>query len=404
MPTAGPTAGATAAPSTPLDEGAPTSTAASVSTPIANIPMTPARPTGVWFSDGSIPEKLWGDGVVQLSSGRVVVFAASAGSPQSATLDTWVYDPQTGTTSGGPAMAAAQAVPAVAALGDGSVMIAGGWTGSRPISDAEILDGATGSFIPIKSMLSPRSHATATDIGNGRVLVAGGWSSYNSRSKVFTATASAEIFDRNSGDWSWAAPMSTPRALASATRLPDGRVLVAGGDESWLGADSTGASQTVLSSAEIYDPSTNTWQSAGAMSVPRATHSAALLPDGHVLVTGGWSDGHEYGLSSTEEYIPGAGWQRASDMPDAHAQARLVTLQDGRLLEVGGVDGSNDTTGAVDLFDPSSGAWQRTGSLQQPLYWPAVTVLADGRVLLVGGATESGTLSNQLETYGAPSR
>jgi N-acetylneuraminic acid mutarotase len=398
-----PTASPTTAFTTQLGQGAPAATAPSVATPVGFVPTTPAGPTGQWLADGSIPEKLWGNGLVQLPNGRVAIFSACPDALHSASLDTWIIDPGTGDISGGPAMVASQSVPAVAVFDGGSVMIAGGWKGNSPISDAEILDGTTGAFIGIPQMLSPRYNATATDIGNGRVLVAGGWNSYDSNSKVFTATSSSEIFDRGSGHWSWAAPMSTPRALATATRLPDGRVLVVGGDETWQGADSNGASQQVLSSAEIYDPVAGSWQSAGAMSVPRATHSAALLPNGRVLVTGGWSDGNEFGLASTEEYLPGTGWQKASDMPDAHAQARLVTLPDGRLLEVGGVDSANNTTAKTDLYDPDSGTWQPTGGLLQPVYWPAVTVLNDGRVLLVGGAI-SVNLSGQLEIYSPPPR
>jgi eukaryotic-like serine/threonine-protein kinase len=365
-------------------------------------PVAPAGSTGQWLGYGALPEALWGSGVAQLPDGRVAIFSADAGNGHTGSLDSWLLDPQTGNIDGGPYLVASQAVPAVAAFDGGSVLIAGGWKGPGPVSSAQILDGTTGSFIPAASMLYPRSQATATDIGSGRVLVVGGWIAL--ASGVYTATTSAEIFDRRAGYWSAAASMSTPRALATATRLQDGRVLVAGGDASWQGADAQGATQTVLSSAEIYDPSSNTWQDAGNMSAPRAAHSAALLPNGHVLVEGGWSDGNELGVVSVDEYAPGAGWSAGNSMPTPHAQGRLVTLKDGRLLAVGGVDGAGKVTANTDLYDPGSGRWQRTGSLQQPLCWPAVTVLNDGRVLLVGGSKGDANGVPQLEIYSPPLR
>ena len=367
----------------------------------ANQPTTAANTTGQWLDYGSLPESVWGEGVVQSSDGHVAIFSACIGSSHAATLDTWTLDAATGSLDGGAAMVWPQALPAIASFDGGSVMVAGGWKGSDPISSAEILDRTTGSFVAVQPMLSPRSQATLTDIGNGRVLVAGGWVQHNSGG--YAATASTEIFDSGTGTWSPAAPMSTPRALATATLLQDGRVLVAGGDQSWQGANSQGASQVVLSSAEIYDPANGTWQDGGKMSVPRAAHSAALLPNGHVVVTGGWRDGNEYGLSSTDEYVPGVGWRTASGMPDPHAQGRLVALKDGRLLAVGGVDAAGNTTSEVDLYDPSTAAWQRTGSLQEPLYWPAVAVLNDGRVLVVGG-NAGDVVSSRLEIYTPPPR
>jgi serine/threonine-protein kinase len=368
----------------------------------ATIQAKPATATGQWLNYGSIPAKLWGNGAVQLPSGNVAIFSASGSNLQTATTATWLFDPQVGATTAGPTMAASQSVPAIATFGDGSAMIAGGWKDSVPTAAAEILDGATGQFVPIPPMSMPRSHATATDIGNGRVLVVGGWINLNAG--VYTATSSAEIFDRSTGAWSPAASMSTPRALATATKLQDGRVLVAGGDLSWQGSDNQGATQTVLKTAEIYDPGANTWQSAGELSAPRAAASAALLPNGHVLVTGGWSDGREYGLATTDEYTPGSGWARGSDMPTPHAQSRLAVLKDGRLLAVGGVDGAGMATAETDLYDPSSRVWQRSGNLLQPLYWSSVAVLSDGRVLAVGGADDAGTANGQIEIYAPPTK
>ncbi len=78
--------------------------------------------------------------------------------------------------------------------------------------------------------------------------------------------------------WSQAAPMLEPRLLMTVTRLPDGRVLMAGG--------ANAAGSAALSSAEIYDPANDSWAATGALSAPRYYHVAAALGDGRVLVAG----------------------------------------------------------------------------------------------------------------------
>jgi N-acetylneuraminic acid mutarotase len=118
------------------------------------------------------------------------------------------------------------------------------------------------------------------------VLVAGG--------QHFGALSSAQIYDPDSGQWFSAAPMSGARFGHAAALLADGRVLVAGGQNSGLG---------VLGSVEIYDPTQDAWFPAPSMIVPRTGHSAASI-NGGVLVTGGDNNGP----IGTVEFFDGAEW------------------------------------------------------------------------------------------------
>ena len=110
---------------------------------------------------------------------------------------------------------------------------------------------------------------------------------------LLTVAAVPQIQQRLTGDLSWVASgnLGTARAGQTATLLPSGKVLVAGGNNT-----------SVLNSAEVYDPATGTWTATGSMLMPRSRHTATLLPSGEVVVAGGVRNGGA--LRSTELYDP----------------------------------------------------------------------------------------------------
>jgi hypothetical protein len=150
-------------------------------------------------------------------------------------------------------------------------------------------------------MIEARAHHTATLLRDGRVLVAGG----SSVGFIIPEgvephlLASAELYDPGSGSWTPTGSMIEVRNGHTATLLPDGRVLVAGGY-------SVGGVGGPVASAELYDPSTGSWTPTGSMMRARAGHTATLLPDGRVLVAGG-SGGDSGTVASAELYDPGSG-------------------------------------------------------------------------------------------------
>jgi hypothetical protein len=188
----------------------------------------------------------------------------------------------------------ARANPVATLLKDGRVLVLGGSDDlENPLATAEIFDPATDKFTPTGSMRTARSsHAdafSATYLPDGRVLVAGG---VDINSKTL---ASAEIYDPTTGKWSATGSMTTPRGSPRAVRLADGRVLVLGGE---LMTESGGVP---LSSAEIFDPASGQFSATGSTSVARDGALAVLLQDGRVLVAGGVADTF---LSSAEIYQP----------------------------------------------------------------------------------------------------
>ena len=127
------------------------------------------------------------------------------------------------------------------------------------------------SWVPTGSLGTARSRHTATLLPNGKVLVAGG-------NNGGAALSSAELYDPATGTWTATGSLGTARDRHTATLLPSGKVLVAGGFNELDG---------FLSSAELYDPASGTWTATGNLGTARAYHTATLLPNGKVLVAGG---------------------------------------------------------------------------------------------------------------------
>ncbi|MFM8430743.1 MAG: Kelch repeat-containing protein, partial [Holophagaceae bacterium] len=139
----------------------------------------------------------------------------------------------------------------------------------------------------------PRELHTATRLQDGRVLVAGGvWGEDTLRE--------CEMYDPKQQAWKPVASMQFPRTRHTATLLPDGRVLVIGGSVGKTIDQVVAAPQKeIYASCEIYDPKTDRWTLTNSMNYPRTSFmNAVLLPHGRVLVGGGFgSSGYESNLS-----------------------------------------------------------------------------------------------------------
>jgi hypothetical protein len=268
---------------------------------------------------------------------------------------------------------------AVAApLADGRVLVAGGvdptkLTPSAVVNTAEIYDPVTGTFSPTGSMTVPRADAAAAPLPDGRVLVAGGRDGIHPDQ----ALQSAEIFDPATGSFAPTGDMTVVRNGPVAAPLPDGRVLVAGGDLYDLGSMLEKNQQ----SAEIFDPATGTFAPTGSMNVSRANAAAAApLPDGGVLVAGGQGP---LPLASAEIYDAATGkFTPTGDMTDERATASAAPLPDGRVLVAGG-GGASDGFSA-EIFNPVTGTFAATGHMTNRRFGPAAAPLSDGRVLVAG--------------------
>ena len=205
-----------------------------------------------------------------------------------------------------------------------------------------------------------------------------------SLSAVGVGTAWAQ----SSGTFTPAGTMAVARGFHTATRLPDGTVLIAGGRVSGH-QDYRG---TVTASAEVYDPSTGTFSAAGNMTVARTWHTATLLPNGKALIVGGALPPDD---RTAELFDPSTRtFTRTGDTVSAQHGASATLLKNGKVLIAGGIEPVCCTqptpVSTPELYDPSTGTFTSTGRFVGPgdgFYLkdgpnsPAVTMLADGRVL-----------------------
>lgn len=315
-----------------------------------------------------------------LQDGRVLIAGGDL-NVKTAVASAWLYDPNTGALSPTGSMATARQRQTATLLHDGRVLIAGGsypvpigdnMTSDHILASAEVYDPKTGTFNSTSSMTTARENQTATLLTDGSVLIAGGDRGCPSTTCYYNA--SAELFDPNTGAFSATGPMTTPRVLHTATLLSDGRVLITGG---------AGGSD-YLATAELFDPATRTFSPTGSMGAARADFTATLLQDGHVLVAGGRSDNQCHALSSAELYNPKTGtFSPTGPMGSQRCRHSATLLRDGRVLIAGG-DDYLSTLQSAELYDPMAGDFSPTGSMAGERSQHTALLLADGSVLVFG--------------------
>lgn len=230
-----------------------------------------------------------------------------------------------------------------------------------------------GALSPAGAMTTIRATHSATLLPGGRVLLAGGCTAQSCEPSPLSS--STELYDPVSVAFARGPRMSVDRVGGhSATLLRNGQVLIVGG---W------GLRPTT--SAELYDPAGDRIVITGSLRVPRADATATLLADGRVLIVGGY-DGSER-LASAELYDPVARtFSTTGSMSTSRAGHAAVLLIDGRVLIVGGERTRGAVLNTAEVYDPSSGTFLPAGDMSVVRYKHAAVRLADGRVLVVGGS------------------
>jgi N-acetylneuraminic acid mutarotase len=330
---------------------------------------------------------------ILLPDGEVLVAGGLGTNGTQAISSVELYNPVTGMWTVTNSMNNARIYPAATLLPNGKVLVSGGVDGEEtenPIPTAELFDPTIGTWTFTGSPNITRSGQTATLLTNGMVLIAGGIGTgiYGSGSVL----DSAELYNPATGMWTLTGSLHTGRENHTATLLPNGKVLVAGG---------YGGSE--LSSAELYDPTTGTWANTGSLNTGREVHTATLLPNGKVLIAGG--DGSST-LSSAELYDPTTGtWANTGSLNTGRGGHTATLRPNGQVLVAGGYNYSDSSTFAsAELYDPITGVWTYTGSMNVARAEHTATLLPTGKVLMTGGIlfVSRTPILSSTEQYDAP--
>ena len=273
-----------------------------------------------------------------------------------------------------------------------TVLIAGGYnTVWGSLDSAEIYNPLTETFHLIPARLTtPRELFTATPLTDGRILFVGGFDT-----GVGKTQASADLYDPANQSFSYTASLHEDRFGHAAARLADGRVLVVGGTH-WF----VGQSGQALALAEIYDPVTGRFQTTREpMHFPRDRPTANLLPDGTVLIAGGQNSAGE--PTQVEVFHPAT--ETFTLLSSALITPRMAhsagVLPDGRVIIAGGWSAPiQATTAATELFDPQIQRFTPAPTLGASSHDLALLIFPNGLILAAGGKHVQNGRERSLET------
>ena len=187
------------------------------------------------------------------------------------------------------------------------------------------------------------------------------------------------------------ASMADARSGHTATLLSNGKVLITGG---------MNGNGTYFDSVEVFDPRSSTFSPAPRMSANRVGHTATPLPDGKVLIAGGFNGNY---LQDAELYDPATGrLTQTGSMTAPRSEHVAVLLRNRRVLLIGGVGVGYSFLATAEIYDPVTGKFTATGMMTTAREGHTATLLNDGRVLVAGGhkdRREAMTVFSSAELY-----
>jgi Kelch motif/Galactose oxidase, central domain len=286
-------------------------------------------------------------------------------------------------------------------LKSGKVLIVGGQRDWMMPGDAtnsvEIYDPTSRTFTKVASLGIPRGGHTATRLLDGRVLVAGGFTSQGT-----PALSSTEIYDPANDTWTPGAPMSIGRAQPAAVLLKSGKVLVVGGGQTGVSGTGTQAAGTL---AEIYDPSRDAWSPAGNMTYGRAAYpTATLLADGRVLVVGGRAliNSPDLAVEKSEIYDPfNNRWSavQPNNRTGARQDQSATLLSNGDVIIAGGAPNPDASVSYSDLFAPKTNSWISVPNMHNARCGQGAVLLPTGNAMVIGGGCGWADQSSGVEEF-----
>ncbi len=284
----------------------------------------------------------------------------------------------------GPSMSTGRASGTATLLGDGRVLLTGGYPGEGrpPTASAELFDPTRTAFTDLEDLATARADHSATLLPDGRVLLAGGFDDSGS------PLATTEVFDPGSGAFTTGPPLSAARAGHVATAVGGVVVLVGGTEDA-----------TALATTDVLRG--GRWEPGPRLGTPRVKHGVAPLDATRVLVVGGATDteGHER-LATTEVLDVVAGSVlRGPPLPQGEYKldGALAVIDDGRVVMPSG--------SGLAVFDPETGRVERLSvTTYDARSFRTVTAIGHNQVLVAGGYDDAIRPTDEADVVTVPAR
>jgi len=368
---------------------------------------------GTFTPTGSLQSARAGHTATLLKDGTVLIIGGEDATGPLATAE--IFNPSTGAFTLTPgSMQTARAGHTATLLADGTVLLIGGSNATAALASGEIYNPASGTFtLTTGSMETPRAGHTATLLndGTGRVLIAGGGTATEEffGAGLDGSTASAELFDPKSGQFTPVGDMSTGRIYHVASLLPNGDVLLAGGTDT---ANLSGPSQ-----GDLFQPASATFTATGIGGITALHLPAPLLYNGMVLLSGGEVSASPCGaggslISSAEAMLfkSDESFSQISNMSASRIGHSATLLTSGEVLVGGGAvshtpcnrgygTSTFQSISSAEIFDPAAGTFTPTGSMETARAGHTATLLGNGKVLVVGGIDANGNALASAELF-----
>jgi N-acetylneuraminic acid mutarotase len=344
--------------------------------------------SGTWIATGSMRSARDGHTAAVLANGKILVAGGTNNGVALASAE--LYNPAAGTWASTGSMHVARTLARTVQLSNGSVLVMGGCVNdclSATIKSAELYNPIAGTFTATGSMVQARAEFGVTLLANGKVLVAGGCTAYDANG-CLAVTNKAEIYNPATGIWTTTGALRAARHAMTATLLPSGKVLVAGGAT---------AAMDAINSSEVYDPVAKTWTLGLKMVTARSDYASIMLGTGKVLFMGG-ENINGVSIKNTELYNSSSGTFTATGgMTATREEHTAVLLANGKVLVSGGNKKTLTTQtplASAELYNPATGTWTATGSMSHARSGHTSTVLHNGNVVNAGGSDAVNELSS----------
>ncbi|CAF3950520.1 unnamed protein product, partial [Rotaria sordida] len=350
--------------------------------------------TGTWTTTGSMNYARFYHTASVLTNGKVLV---TGGLNNDALNSAELYDPSTETWTITGRMNSERYYHTASILTDGKVLVTGGYYAGT-LNDAELYDPSTETWTIVSRMKNAREGHTASLLTDGKVLVAGG------KNGNYDYLNSSELYDPSTGTWAMTYSMNHARCYHTASVLTNGKVLsetttITTTTSPLTIITTTSSLTTITTTTTLVSTTTTTaqqsrWSNTSNLNQARSGHTASVWGNGKVLVSGGYKNG---ALTSAELYDPSTDtWTTTGNMTYARYHHTATVLTNGKVLVSGGTNDSALNT--AELYDPSTGTWTTTGNMNYVRYYHTSSLLTNGKVLVTGGDTNVRAL-NTTELY-----